>query len=88
MALLFEGRPAAVDAQVAAAPGEVADGEVWKESARLQQEATLRAPYGWQDCLLARPGPGHAYLADGAPHPWSPLAQRVRASFDPDGILC
>jgi glycolate oxidase FAD binding subunit len=88
VALLFEGRPAAVGAQVAAAPGELADGAVWEESARLQQEATVRVPHGWQDCLLARPGPGDAYLADGAPRPWSPLAQRVRASFDPDGILC
>ncbi len=88
VALLFEGPPAAVEAQLAGAPGELADVAVWEESARLQQDATARAPYAWQDCLLARPGPGHAYLADGAPHPWSPLAQRVRASFDPDGILC
>jgi glycolate oxidase FAD binding subunit len=87
VALLFEGPHAAVETQAAAAPGELADAAIWAESARAQLEATARIPHEWQDCLLARPGPGHAYLADGAPRPWSPLAQRVRASFDPEGIL-
>jgi FAD/FMN-containing dehydrogenase len=82
VALLFEG------AQPSTAPGELADASIWEESARLQAEATARVPFDWQDCLLARPGPGQAYVADAAPRPWSPLAQRVRASFDPEGILC
>jgi FAD/FMN-containing dehydrogenase len=88
VALLFEGPHAAVETQVAAAPGEPVDDSIWAESARVQLEATARVPHNWQDCLLARPGPGHAYLAAGAVRPWSPLAQRVRASFDPGGILC
>ena len=88
VALLFEGPSAAVEMQVAAAPGAPVDGSIWAESARTQLEATARVPYDWQDCLLARPGPGHAYVADGDARPWSPLAQRVRASFDPEGILC
>jgi glycolate oxidase FAD binding subunit len=82
VAMLFEGR------QVAAAPGELADGSVWEESARLQSGAVARVPLEWQDYLIARPGPGHAYVAEAAPRPWSPLAERVRASFDPEGILC
>jgi FAD/FMN-containing dehydrogenase len=81
VAMLFEGP------QPAGAPGELADASVWEESARVQSAATARVPFDWQDCLLARPGPGHAYVADGAPRPWSPLAQRVRASFDPEGML-
>jgi hypothetical protein len=48
--------------------------------------ATSRAPLDWQPCLLARPGPGVAYVE--APHAsWSPLAERVRAAFDPEGVL-
>jgi glycolate oxidase FAD binding subunit len=82
VAMLFEGR------QVAAAPGELADGSVWEESARLQSGAVARVPLEWQDYLIARPGPGHAYVAEAAPRPWPPLAERVRASFDPEGILC
>ena len=90
VAILFEGAQAAVEAQVRAAPGEPADAAVWEESARLQGEAAARAPFAWQECLLARPGPGIAYVVDaaerGAPA-WSPLAERIRASFDPEGIL-
>ena len=80
VAVLFEGGEAAVAAQVARYTGvRPRDTSVWDESA-ARQSAGAPAPFAWQDCLLARPGPGHAYLADGAPRPWSPLAQRVRAS--------
>jgi hypothetical protein len=37
--------------------------------------------------VLARPGVGIAYLAAAGERAWSPLAERVRASFDPEGIL-
>jgi hypothetical protein len=87
VAMLFEGRPAAVAAQVAAAPGEASDDAVWAEGARLQAGAAARVPFTWQDCAVARPGPGHAYVAAAEPRPWSPLAERVRAGFDPEGIL-
>ncbi|HEX4520450.1 MAG TPA: FAD-binding oxidoreductase [Gaiellaceae bacterium] len=87
LALLFEGGEAAVEAQVAACPGEAAETAVWDESARLQGAAGGREAFGWQDCVLARPGPGIAYVEAVAEQSWSPLAERVRASFDPEGIL-
>jgi FAD/FMN-containing dehydrogenase len=87
LACLFEGGQAAVDAQVAACPGEPADGAIWEESARLQAGAGGRVAFEWQPCLLARPGPGIAYVGALEGRSWSPLAERVRASFDPEGIL-
>jgi glycolate oxidase FAD binding subunit len=87
LAILFEGPPAAVEAQVAASPGERADPSVWEESAAAQLSAVGRAPFHWQDCLVARPGPGIAFVAADPERPWPPLAERVRASFDPNGIL-
>ena len=85
--MLFEGTRAAVDAQVAACPGEPADDSVWAESALAQAGARSREPFSWQRCVLARPGPGIAFVAEPAERAWSPLAERVRATFDPDGIL-
>ncbi len=87
VALLFEGAKAAVDAQVAAAPGEQVDATVWDESMRRQAAAPGRAAFDWQDCMLARPGPGIAFVEAWAERAWSPLAERVRSAFDPDGIL-
>ena len=86
-ALRFEGARAAVEAQVAACPGEAADATAWDESASLQARAMSRARFDWQDCLLARPGVGMAYLAEPGTRGWSPLAERVRAAFDPEGVL-
>jgi FAD/FMN-containing dehydrogenase len=88
IALLFQGGAAAVEAQVGACPGAPADPSVWEESAARQLEAGGRAPFAWQDCLVARPGVGLAFVAGEARAGWSPLAERVRASFDPEGILC
>ncbi len=88
VACLFEGPRAAVEAQAAACPGRLADASVWQESAARQAMAGARAPFDWQQCTLARPGPGIAFLdAAAEPARWSPLAERVRASFDPEGIL-
>jgi hypothetical protein len=87
LAVLFEGPPAAVEAQAAACPGEPADESVWAESAGIQAAAAGREPFAWQECVLARPGPGIAYVAGASDPAWSPLAERVRASFDPEGIL-
>ena len=89
-AVLFEGAGAAVEAQVAACPGASASEAIWAESASLQGRAAAQARFDWQDCLLARPGTGVAYLAPQAPQAeraWSPLAERVRAVFDPAGVL-
>jgi hypothetical protein len=87
LAILFEGPAAAVDAQVAGCPGELADDSVWRECASAQSGAAGREPFDWQDCVLARPGPGVAFVAASSPQPWSPLAERVRASLDPGRIL-
>jgi glycolate oxidase FAD binding subunit len=87
VALLYEGLPEAVADQVAASPGARADDSVWAESGRLQAGAAGRAPFTWQDCVLARPGPGIAWVAAAAEPLWPPLAERVRAAFDPQGIL-
>jgi glycolate oxidase FAD binding subunit len=88
LAVMFEGGAAAVEEQVRACPGEAADAEIWQESASIQLGAAGRVPFAWGDCLLARPGPGIAYVTDSHPRDWSPLAERVRARFDPQGILC
>jgi glycolate oxidase FAD binding subunit len=87
VAVLFEGGAAAVEAQVAACPGSRADAAVWEESRALQQRAGGRVPFAWQECLLARPGPGLAWVAEPVEREWSPLAERVRAAFDPERVL-
>jgi FAD/FMN-containing dehydrogenase len=87
VALLFEGGEAAVDAQVAASPGERADASVWTDAAALQERSSGRVPFAWQECLLARPGARIAFVAEPVERTWSPLAERVRAAFDPEGVL-
>jgi glycolate oxidase FAD binding subunit len=87
LAVLFEGPLAAVEAQAEACPGERSDEGVWAESAALQSAAGGRERFAWQECLLARPGPGIAFVAKSSERAWSPLAERVRASFDPEGVL-
>ena len=69
------------------APESTADDAVWDESAAAQLAAGSRAPFDWQECRLARPGPRIAYVDGPSEHAWSPLAERVRASFDPEGML-
>jgi glycolate oxidase FAD binding subunit len=87
LALLFEGGDAAVEAQVAAAPGARVEAAVWEESALRQAAAARPVAFDWQECELARPGPALAFVAgEGGPQ-WSPLAERVRAAFDPGGVL-
>ena len=84
VALLFEGGEAAVAHQVGRCPGAPqADRSVWDEAAALQQRAGGRVPFAWQECLLARPGAGLAFVAEPVEREWSPLAERVRAAFDP-----
>jgi glycolate oxidase FAD binding subunit len=86
VAFLFEGPKAAVEAQVAACPGEPGAAEVWAESAERQAGA-VRVPLAWQDCVLARPGPAFAFVDSAPEQAWSPLAERVRASLDPQELL-
>ena len=85
-ALLFEGSEAAVAAQTRAVGGRAADAAVWDEVAGRQSRARAAVEFEWQDCLLARPGPGVAYV-DAPRGGWPPLAERVRAAFDPEGAL-
>ncbi len=87
IAVLFEGSAGAVDEQVRAAPGRLAPAEIWEESRARQQGAAARVPFEWGDCLLARPGVGIAFVGEPSTCSWSPLAERVRAEFDPAGVL-
>ena len=86
-ALLFEGGEAAVEQQAQACPGERADDAVWAEGAARQLAAASRVPFDWGSCSLARPGVGIAFTVEESPRTWSPLAERVRAVFDPEGVL-
>ena len=87
LALLFEGSSEGVEAQVEACPGEVSESTVWSESAARQTRAAGREAFLWQECLLGRPGIGAAFVEQAGERPWSPLAERVRASLDPRGAL-
>jgi FAD/FMN-containing dehydrogenase len=88
LAVLFEGAEAAVTRQVETCPGAGhRDASVWGESAARQGK---RRPvqFAWQPCLLARPGAGLAWVDGEEPErPWPALAERVRAAFDPEGML-
>ncbi|HWB23540.1 MAG TPA: FAD-binding oxidoreductase [Gaiellaceae bacterium] len=87
IAVLFEGAERAVEEQVRAAPGERAGPEIWEESAQRQQAAGALVPFEWGDCSLARPGVGIAFVDQPVDRAWPPLAEQVRAQFDPQGVL-
>jgi glycolate oxidase FAD binding subunit len=86
VALLFEGAEAAVAGQVGRVGGQTPAMAVWGESAARQVGRPVR--FDWQACRLARPGIGLAWV-EGQPAEaaWSPLAEQVRAAFDPAGVL-
>jgi FAD/FMN-containing dehydrogenase len=88
IALLFEGGEAAVTRQVETSPGaRHADMSVWGESAARQQSG-VQTRFDWQPCLLGRPGIELAWVEGAQPEPeWPLLAERVRAAFDPEGVL-
>jgi FAD/FMN-containing dehydrogenase len=87
IAVLFEGSERAVAEQVRAAPGELADAGIWRQSEQRQQAARARVPFEWGECVLARPGIGIAFVETAADLHWSPLAEQVRSVFDPEGVL-
>ncbi len=100
LAVLFEGGEAAVEdqvAQVLALVGGREDESVWAEGAARQLAAggrgtfalgRLEAVLGEVSEALVRLGPTcFAYLAPTFAEPWSPLAERVRAQFDPDEVF-
>jgi glycolate oxidase FAD binding subunit len=100
LALLFEGGQAATSAQLErgrALLGGFEDGGVWDEVAARQLASRSRGTFaigelaaalGELPRALVRIGPTcFAYLAEPYEQPWSALAERVRAQFDPEGIL-
>jgi glycolate oxidase FAD binding subunit len=88
MALLFEGGEAAVTRQVETCPGaRHADMSVWGESAAKQVRG-VQSRFDWGPCLVGRPGIGLAWVEGEQSEPaWPVLAERVRAAFDPEGVL-
>jgi glycolate oxidase FAD binding subunit len=100
LALLFEGGQAASSAQLErgrALLGGVEDGGVWDEVAARQLASRSRGTFAVGELAaalaelpraLVRIGPTcFAYLAQPYEQPWPALAERVRAQFDPEGIL-
>jgi glycolate dehydrogenase FAD-binding subunit len=98
LAIMFEGGESAVEAQVSAARGLVGGEEanVWDEARARQAASRGRIHFepGWvgellasQEEAVARLGAGVAYVPQEVPEEWPPLAERVRAAFDPRGVL-
>jgi len=99
LALAFEGGERAVRAQVDGARALVGgdeDASVWDEVARRQLAARSRVsfePGQLAEFLRATPdavvrvAAGSAYVPEPPAHALSPLAERVRVEFDPDGVL-
>ena len=88
IACLFEGPKEAVAAQAAACPGETADDAVWAESAAAQLGRRAAGPRSTGRSAASRgPARGSPIVDGPSEHVWSPLAERVRASFDPEGML-
>jgi FAD/FMN-containing dehydrogenase len=100
LALLFEGGEAATSTQLErgrALLGGHEDGDVWGAVAARQLGSRSRGGFAARELgsaltelprALVRVGPTcFAYLTEPYERPWSPLAERVRAEFDPEGIL-
>jgi glycolate oxidase FAD binding subunit len=102
IAVLFEGSARAVTAQLGVAAtllrAESCGEEIWQEARELQGRAIARVPFapaelercldGWGEALV-RPGVGSAYVFSGSVSDPAveALAERVRAAFDPRGVL-
>jgi glycolate oxidase FAD binding subunit len=100
LALLFEGGEAATSIQLErgrALLGGHEDGDIWGEVAARQLGSRSRGAFPARELAsaltelpraLVRMGPTcFAYLPLSYEQPWSRLAERVRAEFDPEGIL-
>jgi glycolate oxidase FAD binding subunit len=100
LALLFEGGETATSIQLErsrALLGGHEDGDIWREAAARQLGARSRGAFAVGELAsaltelpraLVRIGPTcFAYLPQPYEQPWSPLAERVRARFDPQGLL-
>jgi glycolate oxidase FAD binding subunit len=100
LALLFEGGEAATSYQLErgrALLGGEEDGGVWDHVAAHQLGSRSRGTFAAGELgsaleelprALVRIGPTcFAYLPQPYEQPWSPLAEQVRAQFDPGGVL-
>jgi glycolate oxidase FAD binding subunit len=98
--LLFEGSERAVAALLETAQtvlsGGEEDGGAWQELAERQAAARGRIwfdPGRLAEFLVETPeavvrvAAGNAYVPNLVGHAWPPLAERVRAEFDPGGVL-
>jgi glycolate oxidase FAD binding subunit len=91
LALLFEGAPRGVEAQLAAAQALLGgvEADPWPELLAFQARAGGRVPFdgldGPMSPFLARRDT--AYVAQAQDARWSPLAERVRAALDPEAVL-
>ncbi len=91
LALLFEGSERGVEAQLATAQalfgGDEAD--PWPELLAFQAAARGRVPFDGIDApeppFLARRDT--AYVTHEVDTRWPPLAERIRAALDPEGVL-
>jgi glycolate oxidase FAD binding subunit len=75
MHVLFEGSPAAVEAQLRELGGEEED--AWDELRALQARLPGRVRWDGQGAPLVRPGPRFAFVEEAREPAWSPLAERV-----------
>jgi glycolate oxidase FAD binding subunit len=100
LALLFEGRAATTSDQLdrgRSLLGGDEDGDVWGEVAARQLGSRSRGAFAASELgavlgelpqALVRIGPTcFAYMPQPYEQPWSRLAERVRAQFDPEGTL-
>jgi len=90
LCLLFEGSARAVEQQLGAARklvgGSEEDPDAWDEVLAFQTRCRGRRPFaGLDGPMLVRAG--EAFLEREVGRDWSPLAERVRAAFDPEGLL-
>ena len=86
---LFEGSARAVETQLAAARELLGgdEGDPWAEVLAFQASCGGSVPF---DGLLDRPQlvrGSSSYVAETPAGAWSPLAEGVRAAFDPEGVL-
>ena len=88
LCLRFEGSARAVEQQLAAARELVGgdEGDPWDEVLAFQGRCGIRRPFERLDGpMLVRCG--DAYREQGPELEWGALAERVRAAFDPAGVL-
>jgi glycolate dehydrogenase FAD-binding subunit len=99
LAVLFEGGERAVEVELGRARdllGGREDGDVWADAAERQLAAPAKRAFGGAELgerlrhsgpALVRTGPTCFLFGDVATLRWTALAERIRAQFDPAGVL-